>query len=131
VTFNGIPAPTYLWTDTLIWSTVPPNANNGNVAVTVNGEASNGVLFTVLPQPQLTGISPTSGPEGTVVTISGKNLVDYENKATVTFDNKFLPVLAETGDAITVAIPSGVATSHFHVLVNDTGMNSPTFTVTK
>jgi hypothetical protein len=130
VTFNGIPTPHYSWANTRIYVTVPPTATTGNLIVTVNGEASNPISFTVLPQPAITGISPTAGPVGTVVTISGKNLVDYENNATVAFDNQSVPILTETSSAIVVAVPSGTTTSHFHILVNDTGMNSPTFTVT-
>jgi hypothetical protein len=131
VTFGGIATPHYSWSDTKIYVTVPPNATTGNLVVTVNGQASNPVAFTVLPQAAVTGISPTSGPVGTVVTISGKNLVDYENKGTVTFDGESLPILSETSTAIQVAIPTGAVSGYFHILINDTGINTPTFTVTK
>ena len=43
------------------------------MVVTVGGAASNGVLFTVTPPPNITSIVPTSGPIGTVVTINGTN----------------------------------------------------------
>jgi hypothetical protein len=41
-----------------------------------------------------------------------------------------VPIVSQSSTALTVAIPTGAATGDFHVLVNDTGMNSPGFTVT-
>ena len=52
---------------------VPTGANTGNVVVTVSGVPSNGMSFTVIPAPTITGLSPTSGAVGTTVTISGTN----------------------------------------------------------
>jgi hypothetical protein len=130
VTFNGIAAPVYHWVDTDILTTVPGNGSTGNLVVTVGGKASNAIPFTVLPMPKLTGISPTSGPVGAVVTISGENLLDFENKGTVTFNGKSLPIFSQSSTALTVEIPTGAVTGDFHVLVNDTGMNTSTFTVT-
>ena len=37
------------WTDTVVVLTVPKESSTGDLAVTVNGVASNGVPFTVLP----------------------------------------------------------------------------------
>jgi len=131
VKFNGVAAPVYYSTSTFILTTVPGSAATGNVVVTVDGKSSNAVGFTVLPMPEVTGISPTSGPAGTVVTISGTNLLDYENKGSVTFDGKLLSILSQSSAAIKVAVPAGAATGEFHVLVNDTGINTSTFTVTR
>ena len=47
VTFNDIPATPTEWSDTQIVAPVPEGATTGNVVVTVNGVASNGMLFTV------------------------------------------------------------------------------------
>jgi len=49
VTFNGTTASTTSWNNTSIAATVPNGATTGNVVVSVNGVASNGVGFTVLP----------------------------------------------------------------------------------
>jgi len=48
VTFAGTEASITNWTDTSINAKVPLHAQTGNVVVTVNGTASNGVSFTVL-----------------------------------------------------------------------------------
>jgi hypothetical protein len=131
VTFNGIAAPVYYSTSTFILATVPGSAASGNLVVTVDGGASNPIAFTVLPMPRVAGISPTSGPVGTVVTISGTNLLDFENHAKVSFNGKHLSILSQSSTTITVAVPYGAVTGEFHVLVNDTGINTSTFTVTK
>jgi hypothetical protein len=131
VTFDGIATPHYHWSDTQIYVTVPPNAKTGNIVVTVNGKSSNDVPFTVVPQPKITGISPTSGPVGTSVTISGTNLLDLDHKGTVAFNGKLLSGILAGDTLITVTIPSGATTGSFHVLVNDTGINTAVFTVTK
>jgi hypothetical protein len=129
VTFNGIATPHYSWSNTQIYVTVPPNATTGNLVVTVQELVSNAIQFTVVPQPKITGISPTSGPAGTVVTISGTNLIDHDNKGTVTFNGKSLPIISQTSTALKVAVPTGAVTGDFHVLVNDTGINTSIFTV--
>jgi len=41
-----------------------------------------------------------------------------------------VPLLSQNTTALQVQVPAGAATGPFHVLVNDTGMNSATFTVT-
>jgi IPT/TIG domain len=49
VTFNGSMGTPKYWSDTKIVVSVPHGASTGPVVVTVNGQASNGVLFTVTP----------------------------------------------------------------------------------
>ncbi len=132
VAFNGIPTPHYHWSNNQIYVTVPPNVAIGqysNVVVTVGGQASNPSSIYIAPQPVVTGISPASGVAGTVVTINGGNLLPYASYATVSSNGKPLEVLSATSNAIQVLIPAGVVTGPFHVLVNDTGMNTPVFTV--
>ena len=73
--FNGVAATPTSWTATTITAPVPSSATTGNVVVTVGGVASNGVSFTVTtPAPTITSLSPTSGPVGTPVTITGIEL---------------------------------------------------------
>jgi hypothetical protein len=64
VTFNGITAAVTSWTAESITATVPAQASTGNVIVTVNGAASNGVNFTV------TSLVVTLGPKRAAVTLS-------------------------------------------------------------
>ncbi len=69
VKFNGTAATPTSWSSTKIVVPVPSGATTGNVVVTVSGVTSNGVSFTV--SPNITSLSPTSGPVGTSVTITG------------------------------------------------------------
>jgi hypothetical protein len=48
ITFNGAVAFASSWSDTSIVVTVPTRATTGNVVVTVNGVASNGVTFSII-----------------------------------------------------------------------------------
>jgi len=76
VSFNGATAATTSWTTTSIVTIVPVGATSGPVVVTVGGQASNAVTFTVtVPVPTLTSLSPTTRAPGTTVTIAGTNLV--------------------------------------------------------
>jgi RHS repeat-associated protein len=49
VSFNGIPATPTSWSNTSIGILVPGNATAGSVVVAVNGAASNGVAYTLVP----------------------------------------------------------------------------------
>src|SRR5207302_118094 len=72
VTFNGIPDnPNFSsWNSVAITTLVPAGGTTGNVVVTVGGQPSNRVLFTVTkPTPSITSLNPASGLVGTPVTI--------------------------------------------------------------
>src|SRR5208283_4337204 len=72
VKFNGTTATPTSWSATSIVAPVPTGATTGNVVVTVNGVASNGVSFTVTSSgPSITSLNPTSGLVGASVTITG------------------------------------------------------------
>src|SRR6478672_2219028 len=73
VKFNGTTASPTSWSTTSITVPVPSGATTGNVVVTVSGKASNGILFTVLPTPSISSLTPSSGLVGTSVTIAGSN----------------------------------------------------------
>jgi hypothetical protein len=65
---------------------VPTGATTGNVVVTVGGLTSNGAPFTVTVPPSITTLSPTSGPVGTAVTITGANFGATQGTSTVAFN---------------------------------------------
>jgi uncharacterized repeat protein (TIGR01451 family) len=67
--------------DTLMFN-VPPNATSGPITVTTtNGSATSSQIF-YLPD-SITSFTPTSGPAGTIVTITGKN---FTNASAVNFN---------------------------------------------
>ncbi len=75
ITLNGQISPVNSWSDNRIVMVVPNGATSGLIEVTVNGQISNGVPFAVTginpSGPRINMISPSSGPVGTTVTISG------------------------------------------------------------
>jgi len=48
VSFAGVNAPVYSWTNNAVLTAVPTGAGNGNVVVTAGGISSNGVMFNVV-----------------------------------------------------------------------------------
>ena len=76
VTLNGTPVPFTVVSATKLTFTVPAGATSGRITVTTpGGDATSADTFDVLPAPTITSISPGSGPIGTVVTITGTNLL--------------------------------------------------------
>jgi len=119
VTFGGQTASTTGWTNTSITATVPNGATNGNVVVTAGGLQSNGSAFTVLA-PILSGLNPTSGAAGTVVTISGSNLGG--STGTVTFGGQTAAINSWADGAIQAVVPGSAPTGN--VVVSHGGLQS-------
>lgn len=71
VTIGGVSVPNGTVTsDTQLTLVVPANAVTGAIVVTTPaGNVTSAMAFTVVPQ--ITGISPVSGPKGTIVTLTG------------------------------------------------------------
>ena len=108
---------------------VPSGAATGNVRVTTPGGTTNGVLFTVtLPAPVLSSLSPTSGPVGTSVTISGTNL---SGATSVSFNGTNQTTIASnTATSLVVAVPAGATTGNVTVTTANGTSNGISFTVT-
>jgi DNA-binding beta-propeller fold protein YncE len=133
VTFNGMPANVTSWSDTSIVATVPVGGTTGNVVVTVGGQASNGVKFTVLV-PTISSLSPASAAIGATVTIRGTNfgLTQGQYTSSVTFNGApVLPtsITSWSNTAIVVAVPAGATTGNVVVTLSQVASNGVTFTV--
>ena len=124
--FNTTTASITSWSDTQIVAADPSGATDGNVVVTVNGIASNGIWF---PEAHINSISPTSGPAGTTVTITGANF--RTSTGTVFFNGLPATVSGGWSNTVTAIVPAGATTGNVvvetssHILSN--GVN---FTVT-
>jgi len=121
VTFNGIPATVVTASATQLVATVPTGATTGLVGVSVNGgtTVNSGTKFTV-PVPTITGFTPTSGPVGTTVTITGTNLDPTPGNNLVTFtpyDDEATVTSASTTQLV-VTVPWGASTGPISVRVN-------------
>ena len=131
VTFNGKSATISSWSNASIVAAVPTGATTGNLIVTVSGAGSNGVEFTVLTAvPAIASLSPSSGPAGTPINISGSNFGSTEGQGTVTFNGATAGVLNWSDSSITVVVPSGVTTGPVVVTLpnGQTSNNNTIFT---
>jgi len=123
VAFNGIEGNLTSDTSTKITVKVPTGATTGYIEVATqdNGNATSATKFTDAG-PTITGFTPSSGPPGTVVTITGTNLLT----AHVTFDGdgggtlgsgtaRKGTVTSDTSTKITVEVPAGATTGYITV----------------
>jgi hypothetical protein len=129
VTFSGVTGTPTSWTATSIVVPVPSGATTGNVVVTVNGVASNGVPFTVQAAPAITSLSPPSGVIGTLVTVSGTNFGATQGTSLVTFNGWVGIPVSWSSTSILVPVPSGATTGSVVVTVGGVASNGVTFTV--
>jgi hypothetical protein len=136
VMFNGVSAAVTSWSNTSIVALVPAAATTGNVVVTVGGQTSNGVTFTVVPT--IGSLSPTSGAIGTSVTITGTNFgssdIQYINgvlyQSTVTFNGvPATSITSWSNTSIVVTVPARATTGNVVVTVGGQASNGAAFTV--
>jgi len=131
IAFNGTTATPTAWSATSIVASVPAGATTGNVVVTVGGQASNGVNFTVTSaSPNITGLNPASGVIGTPVTITGANFGASQGSSTVKFNGAAATPTTWSTTSIVVPIPSGATTGNVIVTVGGQTSNGVSFTVT-
>ncbi len=131
VTFNGITAAPTSWSTSSVAVPVPVGATTGNVVMTVGGQASNAVTFTVtVPAPSITTLSPTSGLVGTPVTIAGANFGATQGTSSVTFNGVAAVPTGWSASSIVVPVPTGATTGSVLVTVGSQTSNAAAFTVT-
>src|SRR5579864_5518137 len=107
------------WSDTSITTPVPFGAITDQINVQVGGYWSNSINFTVLPTPTVTSMSPSSGPIGTWVTITGSNLGSSQGSSTITFNGVTATTITSwTSTSIVVAVPAGTTTGNIVITVN-------------
>lgn len=110
---------------------VPPGSTTGNIVLSdIYGNVANGPVYTVTANtlPYLYSISPLSGPPGTVVTLTGDNLLGVTS---VKLGNTPVTFTIVSNSVITFIAPS---TPMFNVSTNATNANGtfwpgPTFSV--
>ncbi len=133
VKFNGTTAVATASTATSITTTVPTGATTGKISVTIGGNtATSATDFTVnIPLPTITSFTPTSGPVGTTVTITGTNFNTTPANNTLKFNGTTAIVTASTGTSITTTVPLGATTGTITVTVaGNTATSATNFTVT-
>jgi hypothetical protein len=135
VAFNGTGAATFtVNNDGQITAALPSGATTGQVSVTtVTGTGTSTGSFTVTaPAPSISGFSPTSGPVGTQVTISGTNLgsalsVTIGGVAATINSNSATQIVASVGSS---AITGPVSLTTAGGSADSTALSPANFTVT-
>ena len=128
VTFNGI-ATSYFFANsaTSLTAYAPNGVTTGPVVVTTPGGPSNGLLFTA--NPMLSSFSPTSGSPGTVVTLTGQNLIGTTQ---VSFNGaSAVNYTVVSATQLTVTVPTNASTGPIRVTTSaGTAASSNNFFVT-
>ena len=130
VTFNGKSGAISSDSSTVIKALVPVGATTGKIAVTTpGGTATSATKFTAerAKAPTITRFTPTSGPKGTTVTVTGANLYG----AKVTFNGKTGSIVTDASTSIKVKVPSGATTGKIKVTTaGGSATSSSSFRVT-
>ena len=121
---------------TEIQAAVPSGAASGTICVMIYNmdylEGCSTGIFTVTttppPAPVVSSFSPTSGPVGTAVTVSGSG---FTGATAVDFNGTAATFTVGSDSSISTSVPSGATTGAIAVTTpNGTGTSSSSFTVT-
>jgi uncharacterized repeat protein (TIGR03803 family) len=128
VSFDGKAAMRKVVSGTYLTATVPSTATTGFVTVTTSeGSLKSNKIFRVIPQ--ITSFSPTSGPVGTRVTITGES---FTGATSLTFGGVEAKFTVDSYTQITATVPTGVKTGKVDIDVTTPGgtaTSSSPFTV--
>ena len=116
-------------TATALVVVVPTGATTGVIKVTVNGVTVQSASVTIAAPPTVTSFTPTSGPAGTVVTITGTGLTGTTQ---ILFGGKQASLITNTSaTSIKGTVPTGATTGTITVKnAVGTVVSTGTFTVT-
>lgn len=128
VTFNGKAATVASAAGGQLVVTAPDGVTTGMVAVSINGQTTNGGLFTVVPAPFIKTVTPLSGPVGATVTITGNYFSSIAAEISVSFNGKAAKIIAADDKELTVAVPMGAGIGTINIIVNGQQTTGPVFT---
>jgi hypothetical protein len=130
IAFNGTAATSFtVVSATQITVTVPAGATTGPITVTApTGTATSANPFVVGIPPTVTSFTPTTGPVGTVVVITGTN---FTSVTSVAFNGTTAPTFTpNSATQITATVPAGATTGPISVTTPvGTGVSASSFTV--
>jgi YD repeat-containing protein len=129
VKFNGLAANVDSWSDGQIVARVPANVSSGPVTVEMYGIVSNPVAFTLLDTPGIVSVSPSGGPVGAVVTITGVHFGTTQDTSTVDFNGTVATPDSWSDTTIVVPVPSGAKTGPIRLHIAGLDITSATFGV--
>jgi large repetitive protein len=126
VDFNGIPAIFTVVSDSHIATSVPHGALTGPITVTTpGGSDASEVAFKV--KPKVKRFTPTSGPVGTLVTITG---TAFTGATRVQFNGVNAAYTVDSYTQITATVPASATTGFITVVTpGGKGKSKTVFTV--
>lgn len=129
VSLNGTSVPFTIKSDTLITATVPSGGTTGPVTVaTPTGTLTSNVPFRVLPQ--LLSFTPSSGPVGTQVTLTGVSLTQTTGVGFGDYTPAQFTVNSDT--QVTATVPAGARTGPVGIQTQGgIAISTQAFTVTQ
>src|SRR5258708_25748980 len=80
--------------------------------------------------PTITGMSPSSGPVGVPITLTGTNFGASQGTSTVSLNGTTAVATSWSNTTIVAVVPTGASSGTFTVTVNGQPANSLAFTVT-
>jgi uncharacterized repeat protein (TIGR03803 family) len=127
VSFNGTPATPSVKAGTYLTAVVPSGATTGFVTIaTSNVSLQSNKIFRV--NPQIKSFTPTSGPVGTVVTITGVSLTQTTR---VSLGGKTAAFTVISDKQVTTTVPAGAKTGKIAIATaGGTATSAGTFTLT-
>ena len=128
VDFNGAADPTFkIDSDTQISATVPATATTGKISVTGPGGTGTSSADFVVTSPFIASFTPTIGPWGTQVVITGGNLT---GATSLKFNGTTAAFTVNSGTQITATVPNGATTGPISVTTpTGTGSSADPFTI--
>ena len=128
VTFNGTPAAILSQSTTSIQIDVPAGATTGPISIHVNGDTIESPSFTVVPAPQIGGISPNYGAPAALIRITGTNFGAAQGSSVVTVGGAPSHIVSWSNTAIAIQVPSRAVTGSIVVTVGAASSNGEPFT---
>ena len=125
VTIGGVACASYTVVSATAIIAIVGNGASGSVAVTTpTGVGSLGGFYYTIPIPVISSFTPTNGPVGTSVTITGTNFSTTAANNTVYFGAAKATVTAATATSLTVTVPVGATYQPISVTNNNLTANS-------
>lgn len=127
VVFAGTTAEIVRWSDAAIIARVPEGASAGYAGVVVNGATSNGIYFVPFAKPALTGMTPSRGAPGTLVTFVGTGFGSDQGRGWVTFAGTPGEVVSWSDTMVQALVPSGAKAGYAGIVQNGMASNGRYF----
>lgn len=125
VQFNGTSATVAFVNSTTLTATVPTGATTGVITVTEGGcpvdSTSDFTVTACVPSQTITSFAPTTGPEGTEVTITGTG---FTMTTTVAFAGVSATVISQTATQLVAEVPVGAGSGSISISDGSCPVNS-------